>query len=107
MICNNKLIATMDRLGFAEHLSGTEYIRTGVAMVDKDRSISMTKELYPALGRAVGKSPSAIERSIRSALESARQSPVWDSGWAGIGGTNRPTNAELLHRLARESRHED
>ena len=107
MICNRKLISTMDRLGFAERMSGTEYIRTGVSMIDKDRSISMTKELYPTLGRAAGKSAAAIERSIRAATESARQSPGWDSVWAEIGGTSRPTNAELLHRLARESRHED
>lgn len=102
MYCRKKCNELMDGLGFKESYRGTDYFRTGVAMVCAKRNISMTKELYPALARAADTSPAAVERSMRFALEAATESPMWDHNWRSLGGWDHPTNNEVLRRLARE-----
>ena len=107
MICKSKLQRTMDRLGYRESMIGTDYIRSGVAMVDADRSVMMCKDVYPAIARAAGATPARVERAIRSATEAAQRSPMWDKEWREMGGWGHPTNNELLRRLARECRVDD
>lgn len=107
MICKQKLYKTMDNLGFAEALPGTEYIRAGVAMVDAKRSAMMCKDIYPALSKAANTSPAAIERAMRTAISRATRSPNWEYEWRSIGGWNQPSNSEVIRRLARECSVED
>lgn len=102
MYSRKKCNELMDGLGFKESYRGTDYFRTGVAMVCAQRNISMTKELYPALARATDTTPAAVERCMRSALEAATESPMWDYNWRRMGGWDCPTNSEVLRRLARE-----
>lgn len=107
MICNQKLNKNLDALGFRESYTGTDYIRAAVAMVEAQRDVMMSKDIYPALARAGGRTPASVERSIRTAISAAMESPTWDFSWREMGGWGRPTNSELIHRLARESADEN
>ena len=107
MICKSKLYRTMDSLGYPEALKGTHYIRSGVAMVDAQRSAMMTKEIYPAIARAAGDTPVRVERAMRAATAAAMRSPAWGAAWRELGGWNHPTNSEVIRRLARECQVED
>jgi len=103
MICKSKLNRNMDALGFKESLPGTEYIRTACSMVDANRSAMMCKEIYPGIAKAAGRSPAAIERGMRTAIEAAMRSPTWETSWREMGGWGHPSNAEVIRRLVRES----
>lgn len=103
MICKSKLNKNMDTLGFKASLPGTEYIRMGIQMVDEQRNAMMCKEIYPGIAKATGRTPAAIERSMRTAIDAAMRSPTWESAWREMGGWGHPTNAEVIRRLVRES----
>ena len=107
MICKQKLNKNLDNLGFRESTPGTEYIRMGIQMVDERRTAMMCKEIYPGIAKAAGRTPAAIERCMRTAINAAMESPTWETAWRDMGGWGRPTNSELMHRLARESAYED
>lgn len=97
MIDNKKLDEMMGRLNFAESLAGTDLIRAGVAMVEAQRDISMTKELYPALAKATGTDYKRVERNMRHAIQNAAQR----GDWGAFIGDRKPTVSEVLARLAR------
>lgn len=102
MICRQKLIKTMDGLGYRESLKGTDFIRQAAVIMAADRRAMMTKDVYPAIARAAGISPARVERAMRAATGVAMRSPGWGEAWRELGGWNHPTNAELCARLARE-----
>lgn len=64
-----KLEKIMGDLGHPEHLRGTDLLRRGVDMYRP--GMRMTKELYPALAKATGTNPSAVERSMRHSISVA------------------------------------
>ena len=110
MIDSRKLDEIMEDLGFAESLSGTELIRQGVAMVEAQRNIYMTKELYPALAKATGRTPAQVERNMRHAITNAVECCDWAEtrmAWQQFIGGQNPTVSEVLARLARRCRVED
>lgn len=102
MICKKKLYDTMDKLGFSEKTPGTQHIRAAVSIVDQDRRAMMCKDIYPTIAKANGKTSAAIERSMRTAISKAMNSPTWEHEWREIGGWNFPSNSEVILRLARE-----
>lgn len=97
-----RLYRIMNGLGFAESTIGTKYIREAVEIAaDLDR-VMMTKHIYPAIAKAHGEAPMAVERAIRTAISKATRSPMWEWAWREIGGWNEPTNSEVIMRLTRE-----
>lgn len=101
-ISNQKLYRLMDGLGFAESTIGTKYIREAVEAAANIDRIMMTKNIYPAIAAAHGEPPTAVERAIRTAIQKAMRSPMWEWEWRNIGGWNEPTNSEVIMRLLRE-----
>lgn len=97
-----KLYRIMNGLGFAESTIGTKYIREAVEIAAGLDRAMMTKHIYPAIAKAHGEKPNAIERAIRTAINKATRSPMWDWAWREIGGWNEPTNSEVIMRLVRE-----
>lgn len=106
-IYNQKVIRTMDRLGYAESTVGTRYIRQAVEIAANQVRTMMTKDIYPEIAKMNGVTPMAAERAMRTATEKARRSPSWDYEWREIGGWNDPTNSEVIMRLVRECCDED
>lgn len=102
-----KVIRTMDKLGYAESTVGTRYIRQAAEIAANLAHAMMTKDIYPEIAKMNGVTPNAAERAMRTATEKARRSPSWDYAWREIGGWNEPTNAEVIFRLARECCDED
>lgn len=81
--------------------NGFAYLREAVILMSKDPAQSVTKVLYPAVARIFGCQKENVERSIRTALDSA-----WERGDRKIwnqyfpDALHRPTNAVFLSRMA-------
>ena len=110
MINTQKLEKMMLELGHRENVLGTGYIRHGVMLYDSGLRC-ITKELYPAIAKEVGSSPTRVERCMRHSITSA-----WGRGKLELqeelfGYTidpqkGVPTVGEYLARVARVC-HED
>ena len=94
-----KLIEHMTALGFAERHAGTAMMRRAVALAAERRGARVLKEIYPALARAAGASPEAVERNMRHAVQSAWRSAPEE--WCKFCGPRRPTNSEVIARWVR------
>lgn len=63
----------LDSLGVPKELAGYKYIKTAVLLLLMDFSLvsSMTKVIYPEVGKCYNKSKTRVEIEIRTALRSA------------------------------------
>ena len=94
-------------MGIPPHLKGFYYLRMGVIITIKNSThiSSVTKELYPHIGKAYHASVSMVERSIRHAIDIA-----WNKGKTevinNLLGVNafsedyKPTNSEFIALIA-------
>ena len=96
-------------LRFSPRHDGSKYIREAVLLMYRQPGLSLTKELYPAVGARFGCSAAQVERSIRSAINAAWHHA--DNGsWAVLfppepeGIVPRPSNGNLIAKLAEELR---
>lgn len=92
-------------LNMPTHKKGFRYSRMGVLMLAEDPSRQVTKEVYPVIAKEFGTSSTAVEKAIRSAIESAwqtRDNDLWRQYFtpAPNGQVPRPTNTQFLSRLA-------
>ena len=97
----------LHEIGVPANLKGHNYLRDAVMMVLEDRKLinSVTKTIYPSIGRRYETSACSVERAIRTALETA-----WTRGKTEIlnnlfGFTvninkGKPTNAEFIALIA-------
>lgn len=104
MINEQKLDEVMLELGHTENIKGTEYIRIGCALYERD--MAMTKELYPAIAKAANTTPSRVERAMRHSITSAWNRGSIDAQRKYFGYTVRPdrgapTVGEYVARVAR------
>lgn len=95
----------LTEMGFKAKWDGYRYLKEAVALSLHQVNPSMTKELYPAIAAACDSRSDLVERSIRSAIETAwlhRDNRVWRQYFtAGADGSvPRPTNADFIARLA-------
>lgn len=100
----NKTDRILMELGHPERLAGTEYLRRGLEMYRP--GMSMTKELYPAIAKAVGSSPSRVERCMRHSIETAWSRGSMTAQLRFFGYTvdpqkGRPTVGEYVAAMAR------
>lgn len=98
-------------LAIPANIKGYQYLREAVLLSMRNKSSEqfVTKEIYPAVARRFGTTPSCVERAIRHAIESA-----WDRGDADelyefFGNTiradrGRPTNSEFIARVVEKLR---
>lgn len=94
-------------LGFRENMTGTQLLRSAVEVYEP--GMALTKDIYPALAKAYGMRPEAIERSMRSAIDKAMDSAHPDTykecfGWM-MG--RKPMVSEFIARMARVCAYED
>lgn len=91
-------------LGFPTRLDGFRFLLAGIPLYLKDPSQGITKELYVAIGDACGKDSQQVERSIRSAIDTAwkkRDPKVWQQYFSAPNGQiPRPSNTEFISRMA-------
>ena len=94
------------RLNFGSHRDGYRFLLYGAPLFAENIQQTVTKELYPPIGKQVGKSGLQVERSIRSAIHSAWENRNEEVGRqyftpAPDGSSPRPTNSQMLHMLLR------
>ena len=85
-------------------LGGLKYLVYAVIATvrDPDSTRSITKELYPEIGKHFGVTAAAADRAMRTAIQAG-----WERGgretldkMAGFHLTERPTNSEFLDIVA-------
>lgn len=96
---------TLLRLGISTKLRGYGYLRECILLMALDPRQSVTKELYPAAAARLGATAVQLERSIRSAVNTAwsrQDRQVWQLYFPAdhTGMIPRPTNARFISRLA-------
>ena len=97
--------STLLALNIPTHKKGFRYARSGILMLARDPDLQVTKEVYPSIAKEFGTSATAVEKSIRSAIDSAwepHNPAVWRQYFhpAASGQIPRPTNTQFLSRLA-------
>lgn len=102
-----KLEEIMLELGHRDSIKGTEYIRIGVALYERD--VAMMKELYPAIAMVANSTPSRVERAMRHSITTAWNRGSTDAQTKYFGYTvspdrGVPTVGEYLARIARVCR---
>lgn len=92
-------------LGISTKLRGYAYLREAILEMMDRPSQSITKELYPAVGKICDATKVQVERSIRSAIEKAwsnRDEALWRLYFQGTGVSEpeRPSNAVFISCIA-------
>ena len=93
----------MKELGVPPHISGYRYIIKAIEfLLDNDGTVSMTKELYPAVAKEFKTTSSRVERAIRHAVEVGMDRADVDSVYHIMGNIisfdrGKPTNSEFLY----------
>lgn len=92
-------------LGIPPKRDGYRYLREAIPMMAQNPTQSITKELYPAVGKLCHSDGNNVERSIRSAVGAAwerRDNRIWQLYFPpdASGQIPRPTNATFISRLA-------
>lgn len=88
-------------LGFSTKHNGFGYLRESILLISDDPSQSVTKVLYPAVAHTFNCQQGNVERSIRTAMDSA-----WERGdhqlWNHYfpNALQRPSNAVFISRIA-------
>lgn len=96
---------TLLRLGIPTKLRGYSYLREAILLMAQDPNQSITKELYPAVAAQCTGTAIQIERSIRSAINTAwnqKDGHIWQLYFAAndTGLIPRPSNGAFISRLA-------
>ena len=92
-------------LGISTKHNGFAYMREAMVLAVRDPGQPITKVLYPEVARICGCKHGHVERSIRSALESAwdrRDAQIWQKYFPNAN--RRPTNTVFVSRMAEELR---
>jgi len=92
-------------LGFSTKLQGYGFLREAILEMTENPGQSVTKILYPAVGKICGATKTQVERSIRSAINKAwdrRNENLWRLYFpASSDGTVRhPSNAVFIAAIA-------
>lgn len=92
-------------MGFSVKLHGFKYLREAISQMLQNPDQSITKELYPQVGRVYQAAGSHVERSIRGALLDAwkrRDERIWQLYFPAdsSGKMAKPTNAVFITRIA-------
>lgn len=96
-------------LGFSTKLRGYSYLREAILEMAANPGQSVTKMLYPAVGKICKADKTQVERSIRTAICKAwekRDEAMWRLYFpaASDGSVERPTNAVFITAAAERIR---
>ena len=94
-------------LGIHTNNKGYIYLREAIPLYAKDPQQSVTKELYPGVGKLCGGSVEQVERAMRTAIQRAwnqRDEQMWKMYFVTMpdGSVKRPSNSEFISRLAQQ-----
>ncbi|MGH4117524.1 sporulation transcription factor Spo0A [Clostridium sp.] len=94
-------------IGIPAHIKGYMYLREAINMVVNDINLlsSVTKELYPSIGKQFNTTSSRVERAMRHAIDVAWSRGQIDTinkifGYTIRNEKGRPTNSEFIAMVA-------
>ena len=92
-------------LNIPTHKKGFRYARSCILLLAENPDCQITKEIYPEVAREFSTSTTAVEKAIRSAIDSAwecHDPAAWQQYFppVGSGRIPRPTNTQFLSRIA-------
>lgn len=95
----------MRNLGVPANVKGYRYLRRAIIIFRQNPDISMTKELYPILGKEFNTTAQRVERAMRHAIELSWERGDINSIHKIFGCTvsaqkSKPTNSEFISMLA-------
>lgn len=95
----------LNSLNVSSSSRGHDFLPRAVELFSQTPHISMTGQLYPALGRQFDVQPGTVERDIRLAIHAAwscRNDNIWRQyfGCDSSGNVPRPTNTQFIRTLA-------
>ena len=101
----NKIFEYLASLGFRTKFVGTRYMSDISSMICRENlgiPLAVTKDIYPVCARKFGTTPSAVERSIRHAIEMNYLETESDCLFGGYPKrpNSRPGNKEVICYLA-------
>ncbi len=103
--------SVMLEMGVPAHLKGYHFLRDAIILSVADMEVvsSVTKLLYPTIGRTYATSGSRVERAIRNAIEVSWKRGKAEKfqdvfGFSRESGAHRPTNSEYIARVADQIR---
>lgn len=95
------------QIGVPAHIKGYQYLRAAIILVMQDSAIinSVTKQLYPSIGKTFSTTSSRVERAIRHAIEVAWDRGDYDTiteifGYTIQSSRGKPTNSEFIAMVA-------
>ena len=96
-------------LMFSPRHQGTKFLQEAVLIVLEEPEISLTKDLYPRLGRRFSSTPLQVEHSLRTAITSACKrsgGKLWDQLFPldKTRGVRQISNGVVIARLAEDLR---
>ncbi len=103
----NDHTALLTALSLGAGRRGFLYLERALELYRADPQISMTKELYPQIGREFKASAKSVERAIRTVIEDG-----WKIGELGMwcqvfGGPHKPSNQVFLAGVCRYLRRQN
>lgn len=101
--------ALLERLGTAKRLKGRAYLTAAAALCACAPDMRQGKRLYAYLAKRFSASPAAVERAIRTAVESTWLNGSWREiqalfGFSVDADRGKPTNGECIAMLAEHVR---
>jgi two-component system response regulator (stage 0 sporulation protein A) len=103
----SEVTSIIHEIGVPAHIKGYQYLRDAIIMSvqDMDMLNSITKILYPGIGKKYQTTPSRVERAIRHAIEVAWSRGKMDTiddlfGYTIHNGKGKPTNSEFIALIA-------
>jgi len=97
----------LHEIGVPAHIRGYNYMREAIVLAVNDIEVLnyITKELYPAIAKRCGTTPSRVERAIRHAIEVAWSRGKIDAidslfGYTVNNHKGKPTNSEFIALIA-------
>lgn len=101
---SNAVSSLLLELGLAPRNDGFRFLQAAIPLYMQDPGMGITKELYVTIGEMYNKSSTQVERSMRSAIESAWKSAdnsLWHRYFAVPGDhIPKPSNSDFISRLA-------
>lgn len=93
----------LHEIGIPAHIKGYQYLRDAIiiSVKEEDMLVSVTKVLYPTIGKHHNTTASRVERAIRHAIEVAWSRGSLDAihklfGYTVNNGKGKPTNSEFI-----------
>lgn len=81
-------------------MAGYKTLIVTIPAYSSDREQSMTKELYPKIGRRLGVTWKKIEKDIRDVIKKGWTRRDKETWWPFFPQNNTPTNREFISRIA-------